>query len=138
MDEVFAVVEHQEQGFARQRGVDALLQRFTGTLAGAHGSGDGVEDEVGLGHQGQVHEPGTVGVAVQRAGGAVEAEAGLADAGGAHQRDQPVSGQESSDIGHLALATDEAGVRPRQVVRTLFRKRPGFHRAIVPLLLPAG
>jgi hypothetical protein len=71
----------------------------------------------GIGHRRELREPHAVRKVIHRLGCALQRQAGLAEAAGAHQRHEAPLGERTPKLGERALATDERGHLLRQVVR---------------------
>ena len=114
--QVLAVIEENKHSL----GAKAVLERFQEELAGdfldAKRCRKCILDEAGFRNLGQVHPPDAVGMSLEGVGGDLKAEAGLTDASGAGQSNQPVFGESFPEPGHLCLTADEAGQAGGQVV----------------------
>jgi hypothetical protein len=134
VDEVLAVVEHEQEP-PRPQVVD---QRFVdgpvGLVGQAERGGDGPGDQRRRGDRRQIDEPDPVRVVARQPVGDLDREARLADPARPGQRDQAGHGEERADLGALRLAPDEAGRAEREVA-----PRPGgVPKAVAPALAQQG
>ena len=97
-----------------QQSFDRLL---SGALLHAEHHRDRLRHEARICDSGEVREPNAVQKFVRCVGGGLQREAGLSEAADAHQRQQAGPDQRLTDVGKLALATDERTGLLRKVVR---------------------
>jgi hypothetical protein len=109
LDHLFGVVEEEQEFSLAQKRPQTGLRRLTAEGNQAQRLGDGREDELRLADGGERNKANTVGEAVRYVSGDLEGEAGLADAAGAGQRDEPdiVLFQKTVDGRHLRLTSDQ-------------------------------
>ena len=115
-DQVLAVVEEEQQVLGLEKGRQGLDQRLAGRLAHAKGRGDGLGHQRRVGERGQLDQPDAIRVARELGSRRLDRQPGLAAAAGAGQGEQPGGGEQSLDLGDLALASDEARQSDWQVV----------------------
>ena len=126
VDEVLAVVQHDQRAFAGERGDKAVERVCGGGRAAAHGRHQGgvaqaegaqqrVRDLGRVADGGQFHQPDAAGHAVGEAFGGLDRQPGLAGAARPGQGHQAVLLQQLADPLDLLLAADEAGQPGAQV-----------------------
>ena len=108
LEQVLAVVEHQQRRAAGQVLVQRRVQRPARPLADAEQRRDGLADEP-LAHRDQVDEHGAGRVPRRRGLGRPGRQPGLAHAAGADQGHHPAAGQGRQYRGLLPVPADEAG-----------------------------
>ena len=139
VQDVLAVVQHQQQAALRQGARQGLRHGLSGHLAHVQGGGHRLPYQGRIGHRAQLHQPHPVriqrtvrpaaDVLPHQAPCHLEGQARLAAAPGAGQRHQaraplgglPLGGsrgaqQQAPHLRDLGLASDEAGHRGREVV----------------------
>ena len=114
--DLFAIVEHEQRFLTRQELGHRLDQGSLGLGAHIHRMGDGGRHQLGVGDTGELDPPRAARVPIGDLGRQLQGEAGLAAATGAAQRDQAMSRQQVSQLGHLHLAADERRQLGGQVV----------------------
>ena len=115
LEQVLAVVQHQQQPFGAQE----LRQRLTGVLAGPGGQREHRRDRIiDPGHvadRGQLSEPRAVGEPRRHLGGGLQPQPGLAHPAGTGQRHHPRPAQCGHGLLQLTLPADERAHRHRQI-----------------------
>jgi len=124
LDQVLAVVQHEQQALGLERVGERLRQGPTGFLAHPQGRRHRLRRAGGLGEGGQLHQPHAVKVRGQHVRRRSEGQAGLAHPAGTGQRHQAVGAQQRRHRRQLPLAPDEAGQRQGQVVPRAVRRPP--------------
>ena len=125
VEQVLAVVEHQQRPPGADRGDDAVDQLGPRRRLHTQHLGDLVGDHVGVGDGGQLDQIGAVGKRLEQLAGGVQREAGLAGTARSGQRDQPVGRQHGPYLGLLGVPAHEARQLPRQLAS---RPREGSQR----------
>ena len=93
VDQVLAVVEHEQRGFVAQRAPRGARSRSTPGISCTPSAARAVADHGrGVGHAAQLDQPDAAGIAVEHLGGDGHRHAGLADTARSGERDQPVGG----------------------------------------------
>jgi len=95
--ELLLVITEQRPGLGR------------GLVAQVESGHDGLADQGGLCHLGQLDQPAAVAEAAAEIGGRPDGQPGLADPARPHQADQAGPGELLPDFGQLTTASDEAG-----------------------------
>src|SRR5262249_4127917 len=116
VEQVLAVVQHQQQQPVGQRRQQRVREELPGHLRHPERAGRRARDEAGIGQRRQLDQPGAVGVGGGEVGGRGQRQSGLAAAARPGQRQQSRLAQASDDLGQRRLAADEGGQRGRQVV----------------------
>jgi len=113
-----------EQALAAQVIGQRLEQRPSPLLAHTEGDGDGRRYQRRIGQGGERHEPSPVREVVERLGGHLQRQAGLARAARPRQRQQPtvVAADEVDHLSHLALPPEERRRLQGQVVPLLVER----------------
>ena len=125
--EMLEVVE-QEQGLAgAQVGSQALQQWLGRTLADAKGGSDRLRHVLWIGDGGQRYPPDPVGEVLQRLGGCLQGEPGLAGPSWTNQCDEPsfLSGEHGAQCRKFALPADQRGRLSGEVGRLLIEALQG-------------
>jgi hypothetical protein len=86
---VFGVVQDHEQVAVTDRVGQGVEHRAARFLADPQHGGHGADDQLGVGHRRQFGQPDPVAGAVQRVGGHLQRQPGLADPAWPGDRDQP-------------------------------------------------
>ncbi len=89
IEQVLAVVEHQQRGLVRKIGDERIGDRSTGVLLDAERRGDDLWHEARVRDRRELDEPGAVRVVVESLGGELQRQAGLADAARAEEGQEP-------------------------------------------------
>jgi hypothetical protein len=115
--QVLAVVHDQQQVGAPQVVAEQGHRPGRGLVAQVEGRHDGVADQAGIGHLGQLDQPAAIAEAAGEIRGRPNGQPGLAHAARSDQADQAGLGEFLPDLGQLATAADEAGRLGRKVAR---------------------
>ena len=94
----------------------SLQHRVTGLLAHTNRCSHGRRDQGRIIHRGQTGERDSLAVKLEGGGSNLYRQAGLADAGGAHQRDETGTVKQLRHGRHLFAPADEAAEECRQVM----------------------
>ena len=108
IEDVLAVVEHQQSRTILQRRGDAGGHAHSRLLNDSEYSGDGLGHRGGIADRGQLDHEDAVGEPMGRPGGHFQRQAGLAHAADAGQRDEAMSLQRRLQLGDFRVASDEA------------------------------
>ena len=115
--QVLAVVHDQQQVGVPQVVAEQGQRPGRGLVAQVEGRHDGVADQAGIGHLGQLDQPAAIAEAAGEIRGRPAGQPGLAHAARSDQADQARLGEFLPDLGQLATAADEAGRLGRKVAR---------------------
>ena len=129
---MLAVVEHDERDPRSKVGGELNGQRVPGLLLQAQDLGQRRRHRSRIDQRRQVDEPDAVGERIEHVGSYLERQAGLADAAGPDQRQQPCCGQQAPGFGGFMLAAYERRQRARKV-RRCAGERPQ-RRKVLPQL----
>src|SRR5215203_613398 len=116
LHEVFAVVQHQKHLFVRQGLHERVAERLTGTLWHLQSGGHGLRDQITLREPCQPHQPHPIPVDTNQIPGYLQGQSRLARTSGSCEGKEPCHGQQTLDLDHLPLTSNEAGPRGGQVV----------------------
>ncbi len=116
LQEVLAVIQNNQESPIPEYVDQRLDQGTTRFLLDAEHGRHRLRHEPRVGDRRQLDEPHAVREFVHEIGGDLQRQARLADAAGAHQRQQWRAGQQRRDFGLLTLAADERRQLLRQVV----------------------
>jgi hypothetical protein len=125
VDQVFAVVEHQEHRPVAEMTEELVLARRRGRVAHTQCGQHRVGHELGVGDAGQPDEADAVRVVVRHRSRHLERQAGLPHAAGSGDGEQPVVLEQARDPAEVLLAAEERGEPEREPVR---RRRPAAVR----------
>ena len=117
VEQVLAVVEHEQELLRAQEVEQGLVERLTHTGLHAERGGERFDDRVRLTDGRELAEPRAVVVAREDVGGDLGREPGLAHAAHAGEGHDPRVVERARDVCQLALASDETGGLERQVAR---------------------
>ena len=115
-DEVLAVVQHEQRWLVAELDGELVDRGGAGRLAGADGGECGAADGVRVRQRRQFDPPHPAGVRIDGLGGDGEGEAGLAHPGRTRQGDEPITAQQTADVGDLAGPPDQRRQLDGQVV----------------------
>ena len=115
VDDVLAVVEHEEQPPSAERPRDPLGRRLGPAELQPGRRGDDGGDECRVRQWRQIGEPGAIGAARQQAPCHLQAEPRLAHPAGADQGDGTVRPEQTGHLVELGLAADQLRSRCREV-----------------------
>ncbi len=140
LDEVLAVVQHEQHLTARQVGHERVEQRSIRPLAHAEHRRDRLRHQQWVRQRGKFHQPDAVLERADEAGGDPESEPSLAAAADAGQGDEvPITTEhQGAQVSNLPIASDEGRGVGGQVVVAVRRQDRASHRipsAKVPPLL---
>ncbi len=122
VDQMLAVVEDEQQPAVGAM-PDQRLRRGTARfLLDPQRGGDRLRHQFRICKRRQFDQPHAVGEIIERVGCDLERQAGLAEAAGADDGDEPCSAQQFPDLAQLTLAADERRDLLRQVVRYRFER----------------
>ena len=108
VDEVFAVVEDQQQGL-RPQGIDQrLAQRFLPLFAQAQHHGNFLFDQATLGERGKFDDPDAVLELLDDLGGGLQSQSRFACPAGSGECQQAVVGEQLFGVGDLVFSSDKA------------------------------
>lgn len=116
LDEVFGIVEDEQERARREVLHDRIDQSRTRLFLDAEDAGDGLRQQRRVAQGGKLDEPRAVGVGVGPLPGELDRQAGLAASARARQGEEPRTTQQLRELGDLILAADEAREVVRQVV----------------------
>ena len=116
IDQMLTVVEHEQQSSRRQVVAENAGQRPSGLLPYLESSGHGLCHQGRIGQRRQLDQPDPVVEDLHQLAGRDQREPGLSRAARAGQADQSVLPEQTSDLGELRLAADEAADLRGQVV----------------------
>jgi len=106
---MFAIIQDKQQRPMVQVPCQRVGQGAARLLRHTHGRRHGLGDERGVGDGCQFGGPHPIGEILQRLRRCLEGQPGLASPSGAGEGQKTSRGQESLDLGDLALPPDEAG-----------------------------
>ena len=113
---VFAVVQHQNDFFCLQAFEEGLLRRPARFLLRFEDLRHCLRHKGGVGQRGEFHEPNAVGRMFQQIGGGLQSKARFAAAARPNQRDEPGILQKANDFRAFLFASNQGGELLRQVV----------------------
>jgi hypothetical protein len=128
IQDVLAVVEHEQQSPVREVLDHGLLDREALALPHAQRHGHRVSDRAARAERGELAEPGAVGEPGPLPVGDRHGEPGLADSADSAERHQRRAGQRGDHVRDLLGTANQRGGPPRQVAPG----RRGDERRIVP------
>ena len=114
VEQVLAVVQHEESVAASQRCDQRGVRRRRPLLGRAHGLGHGTDDRRRIRQPHEVDEPGAVAPHRSEIGGDADRQTALADPAGTDRRDEAVLGERHRQRGALGGPADERRHRHRQ------------------------
>ena len=109
VQDVFAVVEHQQEVLRRQQLGDGVGEGPVGALLHVEGVGDGGGDRALLAHRSQLDEADPLRVRGRDGGGQPVGQAGLAHTAGPEEGEDAAGVEEAQGQLEVALPTDERG-----------------------------
>ncbi len=132
VDQVLAVVENHEELAVPDELDERLDHRAAGLLHDSEYRGHRLRHQARIGHRRKFDEPDAVGKLVEHVCGNLQRQPRLADAADAEQREDRDPGEELFHLGLPALAADERGRLPWQVVGRRFERAQ--RRKVLPQL----
>jgi len=132
LDEVLAVVQHEEHLTARQESHERGEQRSIRPLAHAEHGRDHLWDEQWVRQGGKFHQPDAVLERADETGGDSKSEPSLATAADASQGDEApvITEDQLAQVGNLPIASDEGRGVGRQIVAAVQRWGRASHRIL--------
>jgi hypothetical protein len=124
VEEVLAVVEHQEQVSGAQGRQECRQQGLARLLAHSDGRRHGRDDHGRIDQGRQLDQPDRLGKGPNDGTGDVQRQTSLATATGARKRHEAMVSEQVDDVRRLLAATHEAGELGRQVVAGPLEARP--------------
>ena len=109
VEDVLAVVEHQQEVLRREQLGDGVGEGSVGPLLHVEGVGDGGGDRALVAHRGQLDETDTVRVGGRDRGGQPMGQAGLAHPSGPEQGEDPAGVEEPQGQLEVAFPADQRG-----------------------------
>jgi hypothetical protein len=116
VDQVFAVIEEEQEGLGAEVVRNGSLERAPGLVAQAEDGGDCLRDERRVGKGRELDEPDPIRKGLQDLGRDLEREAGFPGTTHAREREQPRRREQRLDPCDLTLPPDEGGELDREVV----------------------
>lgn len=107
VEQVFAIVEHEQHPAPRDTGQHGFERQRAGRLRDAERAGKRVGHEVRAGHRGQRYEHRPFREPLFRTRGRLDRDARLADPAGAHQRDDARDLQRGLHVGQHRFAAEQ-------------------------------
>jgi hypothetical protein len=120
LQEVLAVVEHDEHASIPQVVDERRGERAPGLLGDPERCRDALEDQAFVGERAELDHPAAILELVEHVGRDLQREPGLADTAGAREGEQRGRLEERARIPQLALSADERRELAGQVVGTGF------------------
>ncbi len=117
VEQVLAVVEHEEELFRPQEVEQGLVERLPHAWLHPERRRECLDERIGVADPGELAEPRAVPVTRERVGGDLHREARLAHAADARDGDHPRVAERGGDVGQLRGTADEARGLERQVPR---------------------
>lgn len=117
VDQVLAVVEHDEEPPPQQVVGERLADVPAGLLAHPENVGHRFRDELRIRQRSEVDKPSAVGKVAEKLGPHLQREPRLAHAAGSRERHEPGLGQRIADAGDVVVPPDECRCLDLEVVR---------------------
>ncbi len=122
-DEVFAIVEDEQEPLVAEEAGERGGERALGLLAKIERGRDAFDDHRGISGRGEFDEPNAVRIVVDQVGSHLQRQARLAGATRAGEREQARAAEQALHFGQFALAADEARELQGQIIRRAFERK---------------
>jgi hypothetical protein len=116
VDEVFAIVEHEQQLRLSQALQDVPEQAAVRPLAHTENTGNRLQDQLRIEHRRQIDHPGAIPDLLGHSCGDLDRQPGLSGPAGPRQGDETGAAEQRREFLELPLASNKAGELGQQIV----------------------